>query len=52
MEKNVGGVDRVLRVVIGIVLAAVAFAAPVGTALTVVLLAAALVAVVTAAVSF
>ncbi|GAB4389684.1 MAG: hypothetical protein Kow0025_16580 [Thermodesulfovibrionales bacterium] len=52
MERNVGGADRAVRVVIGLALVAVAFAAPVGRTAAFVLLAAAAVAFVTAAVGF
>jgi hypothetical protein len=52
MKKNVGGVDRVIRAFIGIVVGAVGILAPMGVTLRVILLAVAFIALLTSAVSF
>lgn len=52
MKKNVGGVDRVIRALIGVVLGAVGILAPMGTTLRVILLVVAFIALLTAVVSF
>lgn len=52
MKCNVGGIDRIIRIVAGIALLVVAFAAPIGTTWQIVVLVIAAVALVTAFVRF
>lgn len=52
MKRNVGGIDRIARIVIGIVLLVVGLAAPIGMTWQVVALVIAAVALVTATVRF
>ena len=52
MKPNVGGIDRIARIVIGIVLLVVGLAAPVGTTWQIVALVVAAIALVTATVRF
>ena len=52
MKPNVGGIDRIGRIVIGIVLLVVGFAAPIGMTWQIVVFAIAAVALVTALVGF
>jgi hypothetical protein len=52
MKSNVGGMDRIGRIVLGVVLLIVALAAPVSTMWQIVLLVVAAIALVTAAVRF
>jgi membrane protein implicated in regulation of membrane protease activity len=52
MKRNVGGIDRIARIVIGIVLLVVGLAAPIGMTWQIVALVIAAVALVTATVRF